>query len=79
MEQPAVVELSEEQAESLRTVMAAVFPSWRIWRAHGIWYATGPCSRPHCRCTRTLHGPNADSLIDQLATATNDDGREAVE
>ncbi|WP_440101636.1 hypothetical protein [Streptosporangium sp. H16] len=54
--------LTANQADAL----AHAFPSWRIWQANGIWYATGPCPVPGCVCTRTLHAPTPSGLYSQL-------------
>ncbi|MBG0831579.1 hypothetical protein HS041_27990 [Planomonospora sp. ID67723] len=64
---PPGLVLSEEQADGLAACIGRSYSSWRIWRAHGVWYATGPC--PGCGCTQTLHARTAGELCEQLATA----------
>lgn len=58
--------LSGDQADALATSIGHAFPPWRVWRAGGIWYATGPCPVPGCVCTRTLHAPAPSGLCHQL-------------
>ena len=54
------------QADALAAFIGQAFLPWRIWRAHGIWYATDPCPQPGCVCSRTLHTPSPSGLCRRL-------------
>jgi hypothetical protein len=58
--------MAEDQTDALAADIGRAFPAWRIWRANGIWYATGPCPLPGCFCSRTLHAPDPSGLCRQL-------------
>ncbi|GGL33676.1 hypothetical protein [Planomonospora parontospora] len=56
----------EEQAALIRYLRRA-WPGWTIWRSGGVWYATGSCAVPDCRCGRTLHARGMIRLCERLA------------
>jgi hypothetical protein len=58
--------LTDDQTDALAEGIGRAFPPWKVWRSHGIWYATGPCPDPSCVCTRTLHAPSPSGLCRQL-------------
>lgn len=59
--------MTEDQKTALAKYIGRAFPVWKIWRAGGIWYATGPCPERGCSCTRTLHAPDPSGLCQQLS------------
>jgi hypothetical protein len=65
-DQNGVLAMTEDQTDALAAEIGHAFPVWRIWRANGIWYATGPCPLPGCVCSRTVHAPSPSGLCRQL-------------